>query len=842
MDGDATVLLKSLYVRYFLKQEDETDGKQAQKGRLLANDDSGYLNDDGIRKLLDPLAEMCGSTVVFVSLTTEGTPSDEYQTKCVQHLLNCVYKLKKKREEVTNFDRLLIPISWGNIHWTLAAVSVRVGVDTQTTTYKVSHYDSLGNDPAKKKKLQTIFNLLFNENAFEIEQMQVPTQVDGYNCGVYVCMYAIFHVVGYRLADQNDTNGVNTIWTNVMSTIREAIVGSRDKNPPNAKKFIIFNRIFHTNLVTSVIKVIESVHGGNTPSMFTLADVWNTTHRQIKKTADGKYVMGPSTFTNPYSATQKPIILTASNYPEFIQAPYSLAEVALADEAVRKEIFQKIGSTTFPQLFYLKITKNGDRFELSDKKKMVNMNTEIPLFLEEKMRQHFDTASYVVWGLKNVVEEFLNHNKTVNPAAEIIQIEDSGLDSEDSYLTFEGVQGKHEEERWVTYFSRLMGQNEVSNSILSEVTAIAEMREVLNKSEEKFYVNFFVEHVNDTHSRALHSFKTNVLEEVSNDKLWVDLFYEWGVGDNEWLEKTVKKDNFNAVFIALQSQPPNYRHSLRTFFSSYKGDDVLINFYKDKIVNQDIIVQDDTFGIIKEEIVKDIGKLSEGTVQNELMSRLNGIDGMLWEDDLKRLTNDITHLSQLNTFNKLKKKLEDIQSEYEPLKSEIAEMLKETLKEGTEEHVICKYYNRVKRYQDMARLVNTLMTGKTFNDLGDEGNTILDKIMEYELKECEENESYTIFDFEKSNETDNMENNDYDTLKTTIERYNNNHDNNDAEEIDAEEIDAETPSAQRVLNAGTVWNGLHAIASGVDAALGLGASARHDDPVLFEANEWLREA
>ena len=152
----------------------------------------GWLTDDVILfflKLLeiyskenDSLKVMCLDTTFMGKILSHKDDIEGYDYDKVKGWM---------KEDVENYDIILCPINIGNRHWTLAAVHIKVK--------KIQYYDSLGQKGGKY--LQTL-RMFLNDKGNTIEWNLVdnaslgPQQQNGYDCGVFVCISALWIMRG----------------------------------------------------------------------------------------------------------------------------------------------------------------------------------------------------------------------------------------------------------------------------------------------------------------------------------------------------------------------------------------------------------------------------------------------------------------------------------------------------------------------------------------------------------------------------------------------------------------------------------------------------------------------
>ena len=107
--------------------------------------------------------------------------------------MSCRYS---KKIDVFGLDKIFCPYNFGEYHWKLIVIYVQ--------EKRIQYYDSFG-DTDSKRILNGALSYMrdeavkrevkFDVNEWSIhkcDRKQVPQQNDGFNCGVYVSMYADF--------------------------------------------------------------------------------------------------------------------------------------------------------------------------------------------------------------------------------------------------------------------------------------------------------------------------------------------------------------------------------------------------------------------------------------------------------------------------------------------------------------------------------------------------------------------------------------------------------------------------------------------------------------------------
>ncbi|CRG96975.1 sentrin-specific protease 1, putative [Plasmodium gallinaceum] len=164
--------------------------------------DTRWLNDEVINFYLSMLQEyneqqfknnssyfpkiFTFSTFFFLSLSSNG---------CYNYCKVSRWT-KRKKVDIFSFDLILIPLHIGGNHWTLGAINIK--------DKKIKLYDSLNMpnkkffeyirryiiDEAKDKKKIDIDISTWKYNKDGNSEMGIPYQENGYDCGVFTCMFA----------------------------------------------------------------------------------------------------------------------------------------------------------------------------------------------------------------------------------------------------------------------------------------------------------------------------------------------------------------------------------------------------------------------------------------------------------------------------------------------------------------------------------------------------------------------------------------------------------------------------------------------------------------------------
>jgi sentrin-specific protease 1 len=90
--------------------------------------------------------------------------------------------------------RLYIPLNVGGVHWVLVVVDLN-----QNT---VEYFDSMyrrRRTPAEVTKIIELFDYKLNKQLI-FSVVRGPQQQNGYDCGVFTCMIALFHSQGVPLS------------------------------------------------------------------------------------------------------------------------------------------------------------------------------------------------------------------------------------------------------------------------------------------------------------------------------------------------------------------------------------------------------------------------------------------------------------------------------------------------------------------------------------------------------------------------------------------------------------------------------------------------------------------
>jgi Plant transposon protein/Ulp1 protease family, C-terminal catalytic domain len=167
-----------------------------------------WLNDDVIHRFFDLLfihdLRMCRMdysrkrSIYFPSFFISKLLNAEHKNVAVRGLYD--YKAvknwqRKRAVDIFEADNLLIPINQGQVHWVCAVVSMKEKT--------ISVLDSLGGDGSKIQ--QALLRFLLDEHTQkkttplpDLEkwrliphQRSTRQQTNGYDCGVFVCMFAI---------------------------------------------------------------------------------------------------------------------------------------------------------------------------------------------------------------------------------------------------------------------------------------------------------------------------------------------------------------------------------------------------------------------------------------------------------------------------------------------------------------------------------------------------------------------------------------------------------------------------------------------------------------------------
>jgi sentrin-specific protease 1 len=110
-------------------------------------------------------------------------------------------RIKKWTKDVPGKDifklhKIFFPINIGEMHWVCVVVQMK--------EREILMYDSLGGDRNRKKYLETIFRYLKDEHMdkkgtplpeihqWKLRSVRMPVQNNGHDCGVFVCIVALF--------------------------------------------------------------------------------------------------------------------------------------------------------------------------------------------------------------------------------------------------------------------------------------------------------------------------------------------------------------------------------------------------------------------------------------------------------------------------------------------------------------------------------------------------------------------------------------------------------------------------------------------------------------------------
>ena len=119
-------------------------------------------------------------------------------------------KKQNKDKNINIFDhsKLFIPVNYKSLHWFLLVADTKNIINKEIT---ILVYDSLGEDNVQTKgiagkKLQIFFNWKFQQMSTDKKSNlkvvltnmagQIPHQENGYDCGVFLLMYAKYLAAG----------------------------------------------------------------------------------------------------------------------------------------------------------------------------------------------------------------------------------------------------------------------------------------------------------------------------------------------------------------------------------------------------------------------------------------------------------------------------------------------------------------------------------------------------------------------------------------------------------------------------------------------------------------------
>ena len=139
------------------------------------------------------------------------------------------YGILKVFSKISEMKRFIFPISVNNNHWIL----IDVEIDVENTKKEIIFYDPLHGDIQQEftETIQAFFDVHFPEllgQAWNIQNCKdIEIQKDGFNCGVFVILYAYGRMVRCRQPEWfSDLNKIR------MKLISAAIKHGKKCDPP----------------------------------------------------------------------------------------------------------------------------------------------------------------------------------------------------------------------------------------------------------------------------------------------------------------------------------------------------------------------------------------------------------------------------------------------------------------------------------------------------------------------------------------------------------------------------------------------------------------------------------
>ncbi|KJA22341.1 hypothetical protein HYPSUDRAFT_202156 [Hypholoma sublateritium FD-334 SS-4] len=152
-----------------------------------------WLNDEIINSYIDLLDETLESGVVV--LTTFAYAKFSGQTAMHSH--EVISLLRKKRtcstiqQALATYRLIIMPINWQNLHW----LAVVLNVDNATVTFMDSLPERDGQKPGNRrvKEIMQVLKRCLNLGVeWRPVEADVPTQGNGYDCGVFCAQFIKF--------------------------------------------------------------------------------------------------------------------------------------------------------------------------------------------------------------------------------------------------------------------------------------------------------------------------------------------------------------------------------------------------------------------------------------------------------------------------------------------------------------------------------------------------------------------------------------------------------------------------------------------------------------------------
>lgn len=117
-----------------------------------------------------------------------------------------------RKNDKSKLQWLIFPTNKNNFHWWSYYVDIR--------NQKIYWIDSLRNNQVEESYLQNIQAYLkkwkFSEIDFEVKKLEVPTQNNGKDCGVFTIMFAVYFTDPNNFAELNSLQKVEPILCNSL--------------------------------------------------------------------------------------------------------------------------------------------------------------------------------------------------------------------------------------------------------------------------------------------------------------------------------------------------------------------------------------------------------------------------------------------------------------------------------------------------------------------------------------------------------------------------------------------------------------------------------------------------
>ena len=154
----------------------DTEGLPIARRDVASLRDGGWLTDDVINAFLQVITRGSQCLAVSSFLYTKLEGGDDVR--------------RWVKGSITGYAKILLPIHEG-VHWTLAIIEPGAGL--------ITHYDSL-NGCSERSAVHHLLEQWFCRKARKTSLQHAcsadPEQLNGYDCGVFVCMRALHEVSG----------------------------------------------------------------------------------------------------------------------------------------------------------------------------------------------------------------------------------------------------------------------------------------------------------------------------------------------------------------------------------------------------------------------------------------------------------------------------------------------------------------------------------------------------------------------------------------------------------------------------------------------------------------------